>query len=64
MAARPAPRRVRRQGVPRVTRRGRAEVSEGGTLDAPIADDKLHKMEQRDFSAGFPLPLSSRWSGR
>ncbi|HWG63782.1 MAG TPA: hypothetical protein VG253_18995 [Streptosporangiaceae bacterium] len=55
---------MRRQGVPRVTRRGRAEVSEGGTLDAPIADDKLHKMEQRDFAAGFPLPLSSRWSGR
>jgi 3-hydroxyisobutyrate dehydrogenase len=32
-----------------------AEVIEGGPLDAPIADAKLHKMDQRDFAAEFPL---------
>jgi 3-hydroxyisobutyrate dehydrogenase len=32
-----------------------AEVIEGGPLDAPIADAKLHKMDQRDFTAEFPL---------
>jgi 3-hydroxyisobutyrate dehydrogenase len=31
------------------------EVIEGGPLDAPIADAKLHKMDQRDFAAEFPL---------
>jgi 3-hydroxyisobutyrate dehydrogenase len=31
------------------------EVIEGGPLDAPIADAKLHKMDQSDFSAEFPL---------
>jgi len=32
-----------------------AEAIEGGPLDAPIADAKLHKMEQQDFSPEFPL---------
>jgi 3-hydroxyisobutyrate dehydrogenase len=32
-----------------------AEVIEGGPLDAPIADAKFHKMDQRDFAAEFPL---------
>jgi 3-hydroxyisobutyrate dehydrogenase len=31
------------------------EVIEGGPLDAPIADAKLHKMDQADFTAEFPL---------
>jgi 3-hydroxyisobutyrate dehydrogenase len=31
------------------------EVIEGGPLDAPIADAKLHKMEQGDFAPEFPL---------
>jgi 3-hydroxyisobutyrate dehydrogenase len=31
------------------------EAIEGGPLDAPIADAKLHKMEGGDFSAEFPL---------
>jgi len=31
------------------------EVIEGGPLDAPIADAKLHKMDQADFGAEFPL---------
>jgi 3-hydroxyisobutyrate dehydrogenase len=31
------------------------EVIEGGPLDAPIADAKLHKMDQANFSAEFPL---------
>jgi 3-hydroxyisobutyrate dehydrogenase len=31
------------------------EVIQGGPLDAPIADAKLHKMDQRDFAAEFPL---------
>jgi 3-hydroxyisobutyrate dehydrogenase len=31
------------------------EVIEGGPLDAPIADAKLHKMDQGDFAAEFPL---------
>ena len=34
------------------------EVIEGGPLDAPIADAKLHKMNRGDFAAEF------RWSGR
>ncbi len=32
-----------------------AEVIEGGPLDAPIADAKLHKMEQGDLAPEFPL---------
>lgn len=32
-----------------------AEAIEGGPLDAPIADAKLHKMERRDFAPKFPL---------
>jgi len=32
-----------------------AEVIEGGPLDAPIADAKLHKMDQQDYTAEFPL---------
>jgi 3-hydroxyisobutyrate dehydrogenase len=32
-----------------------AEVIEGGPLDAPIADAKLHKMDQGDFAPEFPL---------
>jgi 3-hydroxyisobutyrate dehydrogenase len=32
-----------------------AEVIENGPLDAPIADAKLHKMDQGDFAAEFPL---------
>jgi 3-hydroxyisobutyrate dehydrogenase len=31
------------------------EVIQGGPLDAPIADAKLHKMDQQDFAAEFPL---------
>jgi 3-hydroxyisobutyrate dehydrogenase len=31
------------------------EVIEGGPLDAPIAGAKLHKMDQGDFAAEFPL---------
>jgi len=31
------------------------EVIEGGPLDAPIADAKLHKMERGDYSPEFPL---------
>jgi 3-hydroxyisobutyrate dehydrogenase len=31
------------------------EAIEGGPLDAPIADAKLHKMEAGDFSPEFPL---------
>ena len=31
------------------------EAIEGGPLDAPIADAKLHKMEQGDYAAEFPL---------
>jgi 3-hydroxyisobutyrate dehydrogenase len=34
---------------------GLAEVIEGGPLDAPIADAKLHKMESGDFAPEFPL---------
>jgi 3-hydroxyisobutyrate dehydrogenase len=34
---------------------GLAEAIEGGPLDAPIADAKLHKMEQGDFAPEFPL---------
>ena len=32
-----------------------AEVIEGGPLDAPIADAKLHKMERGDYAPEFPL---------
>jgi 3-hydroxyisobutyrate dehydrogenase len=32
-----------------------ADAIEGGPLDAPIADAKLHKMERQDFSPEFPL---------
>jgi 3-hydroxyisobutyrate dehydrogenase len=32
-----------------------AEAIEGGPLDAPIADAKLHKMESADYAAEFPL---------
>jgi 3-hydroxyisobutyrate dehydrogenase len=32
-----------------------AEAIEGGPLDAPIADAKLHKMERGDFTPEFPL---------
>ena len=32
-----------------------AEAIDGGPLDAPIADAKLHKMEQGDFAPEFPL---------
>jgi len=32
-----------------------AEVIEGGPLDAPIADAKLHKMASGDFAPEFPL---------
>ncbi len=31
------------------------DVIEGGPLDAPIADAKLHKMERGDYSPEFPL---------
>jgi 3-hydroxyisobutyrate dehydrogenase len=32
-----------------------AQVIEGGPLDAPIADAKLHKMQAGDFAPEFPL---------
>jgi 3-hydroxyisobutyrate dehydrogenase len=32
-----------------------AEAIEGGPLDAPIADAKLHRMERGDFTPEFPL---------
>jgi 3-hydroxyisobutyrate dehydrogenase len=32
-----------------------ADVIEGGPLDAPIADAKFRKMDERDFAAEFPL---------
>jgi 3-hydroxyisobutyrate dehydrogenase len=32
-----------------------ADVIEGGPLDAPIADAKLHKMDSGDYAAEFPL---------
>jgi 3-hydroxyisobutyrate dehydrogenase len=32
-----------------------AEVIEGGPLDAPIADAKLHKMQSGDYAPEFPL---------
>ena len=31
------------------------EAIEGGPLDAPIADAKLHKMERGDYAPEFPL---------
>ncbi|MFF5289108.1 NAD(P)-dependent oxidoreductase [Paractinoplanes globisporus] len=34
---------------------GLAEAIEGGPLDAPIADAKLHKMADGDFAPEFPL---------
>jgi len=39
----------------RIDPAGLAEAIEGGPLDAPIADAKLHKMEQGDFAPEFPL---------
>jgi 3-hydroxyisobutyrate dehydrogenase len=32
-----------------------AEAIEGGPLDAPIAESKLHKMERAEFGAEFPM---------
>jgi 3-hydroxyisobutyrate dehydrogenase len=32
-----------------------AEAIDGGPLDAPIADAKLHKMERADYASEFPL---------
>ncbi len=32
-----------------------ADVIEGGPLDAPIADAKLHKMDRSDYAVEFPL---------
>ena len=32
-----------------------AEAIEGGPLDAPIADAKLHKMDRQEYAAEFPL---------
>ncbi len=32
-----------------------AECIEGGPLDAPIADAKLHKMDRQDYAPEFPL---------
>jgi hypothetical protein len=32
-----------------------AEAIEGGPLDAPIVDAKLHKMQSGDFAPEFPL---------
>ena len=32
-----------------------AEFIEGGPLDAPLADAKLHKMDRQDYAAEFPL---------
>jgi 3-hydroxyisobutyrate dehydrogenase len=32
-----------------------AEVIEGGPLDAPIADAKLHKMDRRDYALEWAL---------
>ena len=34
---------------------GLAEAIDGGPLDAPIADAKLHKMQSGDFAPEFPL---------
>jgi 3-hydroxyisobutyrate dehydrogenase len=34
---------------------GMAQAIEGGPLDAPIADAKLHKMQTGDFAPEFPL---------
>jgi 3-hydroxyisobutyrate dehydrogenase len=41
--------------MPRGRKLQLAEVIEGGPLDAPIADAKLHKMDRGDFTAEFPL---------
>jgi len=38
-----------------ISHRQLAEAIEGGPLDAPIADAKLHKIDRGDFSAEFPL---------
>jgi 3-hydroxyisobutyrate dehydrogenase len=32
-----------------------ADAIEGGPLDAPVADAKLHKMQRGDFAPEFPL---------
>ena len=42
-------------GQPGVDGSKLAEAIEGGPLDAPIADAKLHKMERGDFAPEFPL---------
>jgi 3-hydroxyisobutyrate dehydrogenase len=43
---------ARRQGIDAAQLE---ECIEGGPLDAPIADAKLHKMEKGDFAPEFPL---------
>ena len=43
---------ARRLGIDRAKL---AEAIEGGPLDAPIADAKLHKMEHSDYAPEFPL---------
>jgi 3-hydroxyisobutyrate dehydrogenase len=41
-----------RMGIPHAQL---GEVIEGGPMDAPIADAKLHKMDRGDYAAEFPL---------
>jgi len=41
--------------MPRGRKLQLAEVIEGGPLDAPIADAKLHKMDRGDFTDGGGL---------
>ena len=46
---------------------GLAQAIEGGPLDAPIADAKLHKMQTGDFAPEFPLEWAPRtwiWPSR
>lgn len=38
-----------------VDRKALEDAIEGGPLDAPLADAKLHKMESGDYAAEFPL---------
>ena len=40
-----------------------AEVIEGGPLDAPIADAKLHKMDQRRLHGGVPAGVGAEGRG-
>ncbi len=40
-----------------------AEAIEGGPLDAPIADAKLHKMERGDFAPEFPAGVGAQGRG-